>query len=349
MAPFVPASGRLTVAQLGLVINVNDPYSVAVGQYYIQHRGLHERQVLRVSLPVRPALSPEELNTLRQQIADHFSPRVQALALAWRQPWAVGCNSITSAVSLGYQAAQCQNTCRPGLVSPYFNDATTMPFSTLGMRPSMLLAASTVERARALVDRGVQADGAMLRPGPMARAVFAASGDALRDVRVGLFPPSGQVPAARLEIRRELPEAFRRPRPEREAVLIYQTGAVRVPDLASFHFVPGAVADHLTSFGGVLEGNTGQMPITAWVDAGATASHGTVSEPCNHTQKFPHPQLLLLRMLEGATLLEVYWKSLAWPTQSLLVGEPLAAPYAQDVARNRVSASRAASTGASGR
>jgi hypothetical protein len=36
-----------------------------------------------------------------------------------------------------------------------------------------------------------------------------------------------------------------------------------------------------------------QMSSLRWLEAGATASYGTVSEPCNHWQKFPHPSVLL--------------------------------------------------------
>ena len=39
------------------------------------------------------------------------------------------------------------------------------------------------------------------------------------------------------------------------------------------------------------------MSALDWLESGATASYGTVSEPCNHLQKFPHPQLLLLRVV----------------------------------------------------
>ena len=64
-------------------------------------------------------------------------------------------------------------------------------------------------------------------------------------------------------------------------------------------------------------------------NAGATASYGTVSEPCNHVQKFPHPQVLLGRYVQGATAIEAYWSSVAWPAQGVFVGEPLAAPFAR--------------------
>jgi uncharacterized protein (TIGR03790 family) len=93
-------------------------------------------------------------------------------------------------------------------------------------------------------------------------------------------------------------------------------------------WAPGGLGDHLTSTGGDLFGNHGQSTVLAWLDAGATASHGAVSEPCNHLQKFPHPQVLLGHYMQGATAIEAYWKSVAWPQQSLFVGEPLAAPFA---------------------
>jgi uncharacterized protein (TIGR03790 family) len=115
----------------------------------------------------------------------------------------------------------------------------------------------------------------------------------------------------------------------KERVLVYETGLVRVPHLDTLGWVNGALADHLTSFGGLLDKNGGQMNILAWIDAGATASYGTVSEPCNHVQKFPHPQLLLQHYLQGSTAIEAYWRSVAWPQQGVFVGEPLAAPFSR--------------------
>jgi uncharacterized protein (TIGR03790 family) len=114
-----------------------------------------------------------------------------------------------------------------------------------------------------------------------------------------------------------------------DRVLMYLTGAVSVPHLDTVGFLPGALADHLTSFGGLLDRPTGQMNVLSWIEAGATASYGTTSEPCAHLQKFPHPQALLLFYVQGASALEAYWKSVQWPQQGLFVGEPLAAPFAR--------------------
>jgi hypothetical protein len=55
-------------------------------------------------------------------------------------------------------------------------------------------------------------------------------------------------------------------------------------------FVPGAMADSLTSYGGLLfEDSGGQTTLLAFLRAGATGSFGTVVEPCNFTGKFPDP------------------------------------------------------------
>lgn len=68
------------------------------------------------------------------------------------------------------------------------------------------------------------------------------------------------------------------------------------------------------------------MSSLRWLQAFATASDGTVSEPCSHWQKFPRPGVLLRRYV-GDSAIEAYWRSAAWPAQGLFIGEPLAAPY----------------------
>ena len=69
------------------------------------------------------------------------------------------------------------------------------------------------------------------------------------------------------------------------------------------------------------------MPALAWLEAGATASYGTVAEPCNFTQKFPDASIVMRAYLSGDTALEAYWKSVVWPGQGLFIGEPLARPF----------------------
>lgn len=322
-----PTPTRLTAKDLGLVINTGDPYSVAVGEYYAQRRGIPADQIMRVSLPVRASLSAVEFETLAADVRGRMGPQVQALALAWVEPYAVECNSITSALTLGFQPAVCQNTCAPSAPSRLFGSTSARPMADLGLRPSMLLASGSVEHAKALIDRGIASDQQLGKRGvPIASAVFVSTPDKARNVRAAAYPPKRTFANAGFQIvRRDAADAADTKPLQR--VVVYQTGLVRVPRPDAINWLTGALADHLTSFGGVLRGTGEQMSAMDWLDAGATASYGTVSEPCNHLQKFPHPQVVLARYVQGATALEAYWSSVAWPAQGVFIGEPLAAPF----------------------
>ena len=324
--PIPRLAGRLHAPDLGLVINTADPASVAVGEYYIGARGLKPEQVLRVSLPVKPALDREEFNRLKRAIDEHFTRRIQALALAWTMPYAVECNSITGALALGVDSELCKQSCNRSRPSTYFNSSSFRPLNDHGFRPAMMLTARTVEQAKALIDRGVAADGSLLLRGrPPVNALFLTTDDVARRVRTPLYPPPGLIRGVGVEVKIEpAAELNRTPR-----VLLAITGSARVDLDPAPDWVPGALADHLTSTGGDLLTGQGQSTALDWIASGVTASHGTVSEPCNHLQKFPHPQVLMGQYLQGSTALEAYWKSVLWPQQSLFVGEPLAAPFAR--------------------
>ena len=324
--PVPRVSGRVTARDIGLVINTADPYSVEVGEYYARARKLAPQQVLRVQLPVKATLTPDEFKGLADDLARGFGAPVQALALAWVTPYAVNCNSITGALALGYDADLCAHTCSPSRPSPYFNAPTARPFTDLKMCPSMLLAARDAAAAKAMIDRGVASDRSLgLRGAPPVNAWFVTTTDRARSVRSPLFPPAGPLPRVGIDVHLESSQAIEHV----DRVLLYETGLPRVDKLSTVGWVAGALADHLTSFGGQLTGDSGQMSSLEWISAGATASYGTVSEPCSHVQKFPHPQVLLEHYLQGSSAIEAYWKSVAWPQQGVFIGEPLAAPFAR--------------------
>ncbi len=320
-------AGRLTTQDIGLVINTADPYSVEVGEFYIRARRLAPEQVLRLELPLRPALTADEFRAFDRRLLAHFGPGVQALALAWAQPYAVACNSLTAALALGFDDELCAKSCNPPLRhSPYFNSTSTRPYTDLGLRLSMLLAADDVAGAKAMIQRGVAADGTLgLRGAPPVNAYYVITPDRARSSRAPLFPPPGRINRIGVDVHVVTASAL----VDVDRVLLYMTGAVKVDKLDRIGWVPGAMGDHLTSTGGALDGHSGQMTAKAWIASGATASYGTVSEPCSYPQKFPHPQVLLLQYAQGSTLIEAYWKSVAWPQQGVFIGEPLAAPFAR--------------------
>jgi len=306
---------------VALVINDADPNSVKVGEYYQMARGIPKKNIVHVKIPDAPhKLSLSEFTRIKWEIETQLNPAEQVILLSWTTPYAVECNSITYALTFGYDAEQCKNTCATGKPSPYFNSASRKPFDDYGIRLTMLLPADSFPKAKALIDRGVQSDAGVFR----STAYYLSTSDIARNTRARFYPPSGlNIPRTGLAVMNLKSDKLVGARD----IMIYQTGLAWVEELDSLNFLPGALADHLTSAGGDLYGKN-QMSILRWLDAGATASYGTVSEPCNYWQKFPNPAVMLKWYVNGATAIEAYWKSVAWPAQGLFVGEPLAAPYA---------------------
>ena len=101
-------------------------------------------------------------------------------------------------------------------------------------------------------------------------------------------------------------------------------GAEKV-DTSVFSFAPGAVADHLTSWS--AEFQRPQTKLTDWIKAGATGSAGAVVEPYSNHAKFPTARFYL-HYASGCSMMESYYYSIACPLQLLLLGDPLARPYA---------------------
>ncbi len=309
----------LQPAQLAVVVNDSEPNSVEIGDYYRQARGIPERNVVHVRIPGRPnRLAAEQFQQLKEQIDAQLGPEIQAVLMVWTAPYAVECNSITSAFTLGFDAEQCRKPCGPGKPSAYFNSPPGRSPSDSGMRLSMLLPTDSVEQAKALIGRGTSSGFRI----PSASAYYLSTSEAARNSRSRFFPPAGEVRRRKLTIKRVSADSIEGVRD----IMVYQTGMARVAKLDTLQFLPGALADHLTSVGGDLLGDA-QMSSLRWLEAGATASYGTVTEPCNHWQKFPQPTVLLQHYLSGSSAIEAYWRSVAWPAQGVFIGEPLAAPY----------------------
>jgi uncharacterized protein (TIGR03790 family) len=322
-------SRTLDARHLALVINSADPLSEAIGGYYQKARHLPADQVIRVRFaPGRTTLPVAEFRRIRRQVERQTPDRVQVYALAWAAPWRVGCQSITSAFSFGYRPEVCFGRCGTARISPYYaRGDVRRPWDQLRLRPSMLLAATSVAAGRALIDRGVAADGTR----PPGTAYLLSTSDPLRNVRSRSSASVAAALGRKLQVRVLWGDGLR----GAPDVIAYFTGLTNVPDIASNHYRPGAVADHLTSYGGILtsssgtsaDGGLGQMSALRWLEAGATGSYGTVVEPCNAPTKFSNPGLLLTYYRRGDTLIESYWRSVAMPDQGVFIGEPLARPW----------------------
>lgn len=311
---------NLQPENVAVVVNSDNPESVKAGEYYLKVRNIPADNLITLNVPGSPKkLSAQYFTQFKQELDAQLLPRHQIIVLMWTAPYAVECNSITSAITMGFDPEQCANTCAAAKhPSRYFNSNSRKPYTDMGYRLSMLLPVQSFEQAKALIDRGVASDFSA----PAATAYFLTTSDINRSSRSVFFPPSGKVAQRYLEIKSLKADSIR----DVQDIMIYQTGLVKVPYLETLQFFPGALADHLTSVGGDLLGAS-QMSSLKWLEAGATASYGTVSEPCNYWQKFPNSAVLLKYYLMGASAIEAYWKSVAWPVQGVFIGEPLASPY----------------------
>ena len=310
----------LDADQMGVIVNDDDPDSVAIAAYYRAKRGIPANNLIHVRFkPGGSTLSRETFINLKRRV-DRITPKnVQAFALTWAQPYRVDCMSITSAFAFGFDPAYCASTCKPTQPSPYFNSSVARPWTTYRIRPTMSLAAASVDAAKKLIDRGVAADGS----NPAGTAYLVSTTDKNRNVRAAGYETVRRLMQAILPTDIVQTNALE----NKPDVMFYFTGLAQVAALDSNHFLPGAIADHLTSAGGDLIGGS-QMSSLAWLQAGATGSYGAVVEPCNFPGKFPAPGVVMAHYLQGETLIEAYWKSVQMPGQGIFIGEPLARPFA---------------------
>ena len=318
--PFIelPKTG-LKPSELAVVYLKGDKKSEAIAYYYQQHRNVPFENIIGLTLDAdKTVIGPGEFAVQKKLLDAQLSDNVQALALAWDKPYRVGCMSVSAAFTFGYNVAYCSNSCTKTRTSPYYNSTSIAPYRDFNMRPAMMLAAQNVSDGLQLIKRGIAADDTQ----PFASAFLLTTSDKTRSVRNVFFD----------EIRKNFSRVYdlhilnSNGIKNRSDILFYFTGTVAVPYLDTLSFVPGAMADHLTSAGGQLT-DSSQMSAMRWLEAGATGSYGSAIEPCNFVQKFPNPLLAMWHYRFGATMIEAYWKSVHMPGQGNFIGEPLAAPF----------------------
>ncbi len=312
-------SASLGPADIAVVVNSRDPLSRLIGSYYVAQRHIPRGNIASVSFDYeRDELTSTEFVSLKASVDRQLKSHVRAYALTWSRPYRVGCMSVTSAFALGWDEKYCATGCSPTAKSPYFNQSDAPPVEGRSrITLAISLAATNFENAKALIDRGVRSDGSA----PHGTAYLVTTQDGQRNVRALEYPLAIRVAQHEFDFPVNLSAE---PRSADDA-MFYFVGAAS-PAVAGVRFRPGALADHLTSFGGMLT-DSPQMSSLRWLEAGATGSYGTVVEPCNILQKFPNVPILLAHYLAGETLIEAYWKSVEMPGQGIFLGEPLAAPF----------------------
>ena len=139
---------------VAVIVNELDANSKLMGEYYVNARGIPTKNLIFVSRPKVSVLDLAAFAKLREKIYAEISPSIQVIVLMWTTPYAVNCNSITSAITLGYDAKQCEDGCATGKKNPYFNSLSRNPAQDFNMRLAILLPTDSIELAKSVIDRG---------------------------------------------------------------------------------------------------------------------------------------------------------------------------------------------------
>lgn len=338
------AAGRSFASGSGLnvvvVVNQNSSNSVELGNYYCERRQVPPQNLLRINwtggntvwslAQFQSTLATPLKATLA---ARGLTNQIDFVVLSMDIPYRVtsagqGANSTTAVLFYGFKPdSRDPNTCpmAANSTNTYAGSEDIFRNTSPGTGPTnflaVMLTAGTLVQAKFLVDQGVNSDHSF----PTQTVVLSKTYDIDRNVRFYAF--DNAIFDTRLRGNYSMLRTNTVPVAGQTNLLGFQTGFSTVPVTPGV-FVPGAMADNLTSYGGYLFENTGQTNLLAFILAGASGSYGTVIEPCNYPQKFPDPENYFYQA-RGFSLAECYLQSLGNPYEGLLVGEPLASPFSK--------------------
>ncbi|UCG33186.1 MAG: TIGR03790 family protein [Phycisphaerales bacterium] len=332
-----------------VVIDDADPDSLAIGEYYVTLRDIPECNVLRLNAPVLNTFN-DVINNLATPIKDYvvaegIGYQIDYIVLTKGIPYKFsGRRDSVSSILFSEETDTWPGECYLGKVelhnpyafkAEYFDynkqyERGTIPLKN--RRLVMMLSGFTVAGAMNNIDSGVASDETM----PTGTVyMFSAPFDPQQPaVNARLYPRHDQIAPVRAALMSlgvasahfVVPDEASASLYDAPDVMGYLTGATRV-EVLSNTYLPGAIADHLTSFGGDLLNAGGQMSILEFTDEGVAGSSGTVTEPCNYAQKFANAQMYE-RYAVGFNQAESIWMSLVQPWQTIIVGDPLAQPWA---------------------
>src|SRR5438445_10937141 len=342
----VPA-GQLLAGGSGLnvavVVNQNGSNSGQLGNYYAERRQVPPQNYLRINWSGGNTEWTESdfYTYLYNPVASMLSTRqltnqIDFVVLSMDIPYRVTSapikpNSTTAALFYGFQADTNINPFECSIARSSTNlyagseaiFRSTPPISA-GSNSWLvtMITHSNLALAKQIVDSGVLADGTF----PTQTVYLAKSTDVNRNVRYLTFDNA--------IFNTRLRGNYSMVRTNTDSNWLFgnclglQQGVQREASMPGTTFAPGSMADDLTSYGGAIFEPADHLKILQYLSFGAAGGYGTVTEPCNYLEKFPSPQNYFYQS-RGFTLAECYYQSVTNPYQGLIVGEPLAAPFAQ--------------------
>ena len=327
---------------VAIVVNQNSTNSVQLGNYYCEQRQVPPQNYLRITNWAGGNVEWTNsdftnilLNPLLSVLAGRqLTNQIDYVVLSMDIPYRVyqggtaqtsGSNSTTAALFYGFKAdngstlpvATSNSYAGSECIFRSFPPATATTNSFL----AVMITSSNLNQAKAIIDHGVASDGTF----PQQTVILGKSTDTTRNIRYAefdnaIFNTRLRGNYSMLRTNSSSPYGFTN-------LLGYQNGLYQFTILPNA-FVPGTITDSLTSFGGKIFEVNDHTILLVFLNAGATGSYGTVVEPYAYLQKFPSAEDYFFQA-RGFSLAECYYQSITNPYQGLIVGEPLAAPFAQ--------------------
>ena len=336
-----------------LLINGESRNSVEIGRTFARLRGVPGQNVVTLSLPEKMfkapvQVTPNEFTELIWKPANAAAKRnrVDDHILAWIYsadfPTRVSTDPVMSIQGLTFlrnKPPEAEETVKMGTyVSPLFAgpsspDKLAYGSQTLGAfkewlgaempLPSMMLGytqdrGNTKTQILECLQRGVQSDFTA----PAGTVYFVTNSNIRSTVRQWQFPGAVKALGARgveATIVPRIPDG-------RQDIMGLVTGAADVDPGKRNTYLPGSIGEHFTSWAARFH-VPGQSKLSVWIAAGAVASAGTVVEPYAKWTKFPNGWLFV-HYASGCCVLESFYQSIRCPLQTLIVGAPLAQPWA---------------------
>jgi uncharacterized protein (TIGR03790 family) len=317
-----------------VVVNQFSSNSCELGNYYCQQRGVPPQNLLYInwsggnilwtSNDFQTALVTPLLQMLAaRQLTNQVDYLVLSMDIPFQTSFGSTMNGTTSALFYGLRSGDGSDPF--GITNSYaaseaaFRQAAPVGAPGFSFLATMITG-NSLAQAEQLVGQGVASDGTS----PQQPVILAKSSDTYRNIRYEYFDNTiFNVNVLGISsILRTNTDLVSWP----TSCSGYETGLAQF-SVSQNLFIPGAVADSMTSFGGMIFGGNSQTNLLAFINGGAAGSYGTVAEPGNDTQKFPNPQVYFYQD-RGFNLAESYYQSLNVPYLGLTVAEPLAAPFA---------------------
>lgn len=324
---------------------------MAIANHYRYLRGVPDRNVLYVSLPAKVLEAEAELSVgeFKRLIWEPATEALQSRRLVEHVfVWIYSAGFPVRITSKPPVSLQGITFTRSVLPSPkeissgrYFSPFFTGPSEPGGPKkntislarmaetpfedrpiPSMMLAftgsrGNTLDDSIQRIRKGIAADGTF----PTGKFFFVQNDNIRSKARDWAFEESVNDLVAR---------GFQAPivssMPKREDdILGLMIGKPHVNGLRQNTYLPGSMVEHLTSHAANFHLRS-QTKCTRWLEAGVSATCGTVTEPRAVWTKFPHPRFYV-HYTGGTHIIESFFQSVFSPMQLLILGDPLLSPW----------------------